>query len=201
VYLNVKQWRQISDYVELHRKADLTRRLSGEITDEFQARREAYLADLYERAQGIIRNYDYQGEAKRLVDSLRTAAAKTAAAEADAMGLGDAAQELADSESMDITGTTLALLVTGMELAARPGKRARSEFREQTNALRERLNAAVQRQLETELEGTVDGMREAITPYGNFVNSELRRMKTADTIIHKLGGSVDTIGEAIAREP
>jgi small GTP-binding protein len=201
VYLNVKQWRQISDYVELHRKADLTRRLSGEMTDDFHARREALLNGLYDQAQGIIRNYDYQGEAKRLVDSLRTAAARTAAAEADAMGLGDAAQELADSEFMDITGTTLALLVTGMELAARPGKRARSEFREQTNALRERLNAAVQRQLETELEGTVEGMREAITPYGNFVNSELRRMRTADTIIQKLGGSVDTIGDAIVRQP
>jgi small GTP-binding protein len=201
VYLSVKQWRQISDYVELHRKADLTRRLSGEISDDFHIQREAHLNELYERAQLIIKNYDYQGEAARLVESLRTAAARTAAAEAGALGLGDAAQELAAEESLDITGTTLALLVTGMELAARPGKKARSEFRDQTNALRERLNAAVRRQLETELEGTVEGMREAITPYGNFVNAELRRMKTAGSIIQKLGGSVDTLGEAIEHRP
>lgn len=39
VYRNLKQWRTVVDYIELHRKADLTRRLAGEtIADDFNGR-------------------------------------------------------------------------------------------------------------------------------------------------------------------
>jgi len=40
VYRNLKQWRTVVDHIELHRKADLTRRLAGEtIADDFNGRR------------------------------------------------------------------------------------------------------------------------------------------------------------------
>ena len=113
------------------------------------------------------------------------------------MGLGGEAGEIADGGSLDITGTTTALLVTGVELAARPGRKAREEFRAQTNTLRERLNAAVQRQLEAELDAAVKGMRDTIAPYNNFVHSELNRMKMAESILGKLGGGVTAIRGAV----
>jgi hypothetical protein len=197
VYRNVKQWRTIADYVELHRKADLSRRLAGEIADDFNNRREDLLRSVSDTATTTVENYDYRHEAQRLVESLREVAVRTAATEAGALGLEEAAAELVKTETLDITGTTLALLVSGLELSSRPGRKARSEFREQTNALRERLSEAVRRQLETDLEHAVQRMREAVIPYGNFVNSEFRRIKTTESILDKLGGGVETLGRAV----
>jgi hypothetical protein len=197
VYRNVKQWRTIADYVELHRKADLSRRLAGEIADDFNNRREDLLRSVSDTATTTVENYDYRHEAQRLVESLREVAVRTAATEAGALGLEEAAAELVKTETLDITGTTLALLVSGLELSSRLGRKARSEFREQTNALRERLSEAVRRQLETDLEHAVQRMREAVIPYGNFVNSEFRRIKTTESILDKLGGGVETLGRAV----
>ncbi|QIN79770.1 hypothetical protein GBA65_15895 [Rubrobacter marinus] len=197
VFRHIKQWRQIVDYIELHRNADLTRRLAGDIGDDFVVRRDALLHSISEAATNAVQSYDYKAEADRLAKSLKGAVAKTAATEAGSMGLGDPATELSGGGSLDITGTTTALLVTGVELAARPGRKAREEFRTQTSALRERLNAAVQRQLETELDAAVKGMHGTVVPYANFVQSELNRMKMAESILGKLGGGVTAIRGAV----
>ena len=197
VYRHVKQWRQTVDYIALHRNADLTRRLAGDIADDFDERRSTLLQSISDAATNAVRGYDHRAEADRLAESLRGAVVKTAATEAGALGLGDAADEVAGGGSLDITGTTTALLVTGVELAARPGRKAREEFRTQTGALRERLNAGVQRQLEAELDDAVKGMRDTIAPYNNFVHSELNRMKMAESILGKLGGGVAAIRGAV----
>ena len=197
IYRHVKQWRQIIDYIALHRNADLTRRLAGDIADDFDERRSALLQSISDAAMNAVQSYDHRAESSRLAESLKGAVAKTAATEAGAMGLGEDAGEIVGNGSLDITGTTTALLVTGVELAARPGRKAREEFRAQTNTLRERLNAAVQRQLEAELDAAVKSMRDTVAPYNNFVHSELNRMKMAESILGKLGGGVTAIRGAV----
>ena len=197
VFRHIKQWRQIVDYIALHRNADLTRRIAGDIADDFNVRRDALLQSVSDAATNAVQSYDYKAEANRLAESLRGAVAKTAATEAGALGFGDTAGQVVGDGSLDITGTTTALLVTGVELAARPGRKAREEFRAQTSALRERLNAGVQRQLEAELDSAVKDMRNSISPYNNFVHSELNRMKIAESILGKLGAGVTAIRAAV----
>ena len=197
VFRHIKQWRQIVDYIALHRNADLTRRIAGDIADDLNVRRDALLQSVSDAATNAVQSYDYKAEANRLAESLRGAVAKTAATEAGALGFGDTAGQVVGDGSLDITGTTTALLVTGVELAARPGRKAREEFRTQTSALRERLNAGVQRQLEAELDSAVKDMRNSISPYNNFVQSELNRMKMAESILGKLGGGVTAIRGAV----
>ena len=197
IHSHVKQWRRIVHYVALHRNADLTRRLAGDIGDDFNLRRDGLLRSINESATHSVETYDYRTEADRLAESLRGAVARTAATEADALGFGYPGGEAAGVGSLDITGTTTALLVTGVELAGRPGRKAREEFRAQTSVLRERLNAGVQRQIEAELDDAVNAMRSAIIPYNNFVQSELHRMKMAESILGKLGGGVTAIRGAV----
>ncbi len=191
VFRNLKLWRTVSDYVELHRKADLTRRLAGEtIADDFNSRREGLLQSIIDSATETVQTFDHRQEAQRLTDALQEAVSKTATREAEATGLGGAADELAAGRG-DITGTTQAVMMTGLE--AGKGRKGRDEFRRRTSVLRERLNEAVQRQLLTELETSVQQMRDTIDPYVNFVNSELRRMRTTESILGKLGGSVESL--------
>lgn len=40
-------------------------------------------------------------------------------------------------------------------------------------------------------------MRETLVPTGNFINTELRRMKTTESILGKLAGSTKSLGTAI----
>jgi hypothetical protein len=197
VYRNVKQWRTIVDYVELHRKADLTRRLTEDIADDFEQRREGLLEGVITAVNDQVEGYEYRQEAECLANSLRSAVSRTAATEADSLGFGGAADQFNESQSLEITGTTMALMVASMELGSGGRRKARSEFKDQTKALRERLNAAVQRQLETELYGSVGNMRETLVPYGNFVNTELRRTKTTESILGKLGSSTKSLANSI----
>ncbi len=197
VYRNLKQWRTVVDYIELHRKADLTRRLVGEtIADDFNGRREGLLQSIIDDSTQAVQGFDHREEAQRLTDVLQDAVSKTAVREAEATGFGKAAGELAATTTGDITGTTHAVMMAGLE--AGKGRKGRDEFRQRTRALRERLNEAVQRQLEAELETSVQQMRETIVPYVNFVNSELRRMKTTESILGKLGVSVRSLEETVA---
>lgn len=197
VHRHVKQWRQIVDYIALHRNADLTRRLAGDIGDDFDERRKTLLQSLSNVATNVVQGHDHEAESGRLVESLRGAVVRTATTEANALGFRDTSGQVADGGSLDITGTATALLLTGVELAARPGRKAREEFRTQTSALRERLNAGVQRQIEKEIDAAVNTMRATFSPYNNFVQSELNRMKMAESILGKLGGGVTAIRGAV----
>ena len=171
VFRHVKQWRQVADYVDLHRRADLTRRIAGDVTDGFGGRREALLRSVDEGARSTVEAHDYGGEAHRLAGTLRGAAT-------DAPASPDAAS---------VTGTDLALLEVGSDLAARPGRKSRDEFRRRTAGMRERLNAAVRDQLDREIETSVGRMRLVIAPFGKFVKSELSRMRMAESILEKIG--------------
>jgi hypothetical protein len=60
VYRQVKQWRQISDYMDMHRKADLTRRLAGEGAAGFGERRDELLEAVSGAAKATVEGYEYR---------------------------------------------------------------------------------------------------------------------------------------------
>jgi len=63
--------------------------------------------------------------------------------------------------------------------------------------LRERLSGAVKRQLQVKLERAVERMRDAVTPYNRFVDSELSRMKVAGSILSRLNEGARSLKEDI----
>ena len=70
-------------------------------------------------------------------------------------------------------------LAAGYGLFILPNRRrkAREEFREKTDSLRERLGEVVRRQFESESNRSVERMREAIAPYTRFVTTETTRLQ------------------------
>jgi hypothetical protein len=81
---------------------------------------------------------------------------------------------IATTAAADLTGITAALVIAGFGLFILPNRRrkARAEFREKTETLRERLGEVVRRQFDTELKRSIERMREAIAPYIRFVRTE-----------------------------
>jgi hypothetical protein len=125
--------------------------------------------------------------------------AQTAAVEVGALGLGAAAVAVATTAAADITGITAALLIAGLGLFILPHRRrkAREEFREKTDTLRRRLGEVVRRQFDTEIERSVERMREAIAPYTRFVRTEHARMTEARSTLSGITSEAEALRDEI----
>ena len=192
---NLKQWRAIVEYVNRRRQAKYDEHIIGEVGDNFEYNRSQLLQSVGKNATDVVQRYDREYESQQLALSLQGAVAQTAAVEVGALGLGAAAVAVATTAAADVTGITAALVIAGFGLFILPNRRrkARAEFREKTEALRERLGEVVRRQFETELNRSVERMREAIAPYTRFVRTEHARMTEARSNLAEITAETEAL--------
>ena len=192
---NLKQWRAIVEYVNRRRQAKYDEHIIGEVGDNFEFNRSQLLRSVGDNATKVVRRYDREYESQQLALSLQGAVAQTAAVEVGALGLGAVAVAVATTAAADVTGITAALLIAGLGLFILPARRreARSEFREKTEALRKRLGEVVRRQFDTEIERSLETMREAIAPYTRFVRTEHVRMTEARSALARITAEAEAL--------
>ena len=192
---NLKQWRAIVEYVNRRRQAKYDEHIIGEVGDNFEFNRSQLLRSVGDNATKVVRRYDREYESQQLALSLQGAVAQTAAVEVGALGLGAVAVAVATTAAADVTGITAALLIAGLGLFILPARRreARSEFREKTEALRKRLGEVVRRQFDTEIERSLERMREAIAPYTRFVRTEHVRMTEARSALARITAEAEAL--------
>ena len=197
---NLKQWRDIVEYVNRRRQAQYNEHLIGEVGDNFEYNRSQVIRSVGKNATDVVRNYDRERESEQIALSLQGAVAQTLAAEVGALGLGTAVATVAMAAAVDVTMTLSALLLAGLGFFIIPNRRrkAREEFREKTDTLRGKLDEVVTRQFETELARSVERMREAIAPYTRFVRTEHARMTEARDTLAELDGEVDSLKREIS---
>ena len=197
---NLKQWRDIVEYVNRRRQAQYNEHLIGEVGDNFEYNRSQVIRSVGKNATDVVRNYDRERESEQIALSLQGAVAQTLAAEVGALGLGTAVATVAMAAAVDVTMTLSALLLAGLGFFIIPNRRrkAREEFREKTDTLRGRLDEVVTRQFETELARSVERMREAIAPYTRFVRTEHARMTEARDTLAELDGEVGSLKQEIS---
>jgi DNA-binding cell septation regulator SpoVG len=96
---------------------------------------------------------------------------------------------------IDITGITAALLSGAAGLFVLPyrKRKAKQEFRERTEELRDKLVAAMSTQFNTELDQSTNRIREALAPYTRFVRLEQTRMTAADIELSRIQESLDSL--------
>src|SRR5919202_1321677 len=197
---NLKQWRTVVDYVNRRRQADYDERLIGEVGDAFEYNRGQVRRSVGKNAQDVVQRYDRERESEKLALSLQGAVTQTAALEVGAVGIGAVVVALATTRFLDATGIIAAAIVAGYGLFILPNRRrkARDDFREKTDALRERLGEVVRRQFEAELGRSVERMREAIAPYTRFVRSEHARMSSAREDLAALDAKTSALKDEIS---
>src|SRR5215210_6032106 len=196
---NLKQWRAIMEYVNRRRQAKYDQHIIGEVGDNFEYNRSQLLQSVGKNATDVVQRYDREYESQQLALSLQGAVAQTAAVEVGALGLGAAFVAVATTAAADVTGITAALVIAGFGLFILPRRRrkAREEFREKTEALRERLGEVVRRQFDTEIERSVEKMREAIAPYTRFVRTEHARMTEARSTLSDITSEAEALRDEI----
>ena len=197
---NLKQWRTVVDYVNRRRQADYDERLIGEVGDAFEYNRGELLRSVGKNAQDVVQRYDRERESQKLALSLQGAVAQTAAFEVGAVGIGAVVVAIASTRFLDVTGIIAGAILAGYGLFILPNRRrkAREEFREKTDALRERLGEVVRRQFEAELSRSIERMREAIAPYTRFVRSEHARMSRAGEDLAAIDAEADALRAEIS---
>ena len=196
---NLKQWRAIVEYVN-RRQAEYDEQLIGEVGDGFEYNRGQLLQSVGKNAQNVVQRYDRERESELLATSIQGAVAQTAALEVGAVGIGAVVVALATTRFVDATGIIAAAIVAGYGLFILPNRRrkARDEFREKTDSLRERLGEVVKRQFDAELNRSVERMREAIAPYTRFVRTEHARMSRAGEALAALDVETNALKEEIS---
>jgi small GTP-binding protein len=197
---NLKQWRAIVEYVEHRRRARYDERLIGEVGDRFEYNRGQLLQSVGKNATNVVQRYDRERESEQLASSIQSAVAQTAALEVGAVGIGTVVVALATTRFLDATGLIAAAIIAGYGLFVLPNRRrkARQEFREKTDSLRERLSEVIRRQFDAELNRSVERMRDAIAPYTRFVRAEHARMTEASSALSGIDREVETLKDEIA---
>src|SRR5918992_1813967 len=197
---NLKQWRAIVEYVERRRQARYDERLIGEVDDRFEYNRGQLLQSVGKNAANVVHRYDRERESEQLAASLQGAVARTAALEVGAVGIGAVVVALATTRFLDATGIIAAAIIAGYGLFVLPNRRrkARREFHEKTDSLRERLAEVVRRQFDVELNRSIERMRDAIAPYTRFVRTEHARMTEASSNLSEIDREVEALKGEIA---
>ena len=192
---NLKQWRAIVEYVNRRRQARYDEHMIGEVGDNFEYNRSQLLQSVGKNAADVVRRYDRERESHELALSIQGAVAQVAASGAGAVGLGALVVTLFTTRFLDVTGLIAAAIIAGYGLFILPNRRrkARAEFREKTEALRERLREVLRRQFETELDRSVERMREAISPYTRFVRTEHARMSEARSTLSEITAEAEAL--------
>ena len=197
---NLKQWRDIVEYVNRRRQAKYDENLIGEVGDNFEYNRSRVIQSVGKNASDVVRNYDRDRESEQIALSMQGAVAQTVAAEVGALGMGAIVATVAMAAAVDVTMTLSAVLLAGLGFFILPYRRrkAREEFRGKTDALRERLGEVVRRQFDSELARSVERMREAIAPYTRFVRTEHARMTEARSSLKEISGEVESLKREIS---
>ena len=197
---NLKQWRMVVEYVERRRQARYDERLIGEVGDRFEYNRGQLLQSVGKNATNVVQRYDRERESEQLAAAIQGAVAQTAALEVGAVGIGAVIVALATTRFLDVTGLVAAAIIAGYGLFVLPNRRrrARREFREKTDSLRERLGEVIRRQFDTELDRSVERMRDAIAPYTRFVRTEHARMTEASSTLSEVDGEIEALKAEIA---
>jgi len=197
---NLKQWRVIVEYVERRRQARYDERLIGEVGDSFEYNRGQLLQSVGKNATNVVQRYDRERESEQLAASIQGAVAQTAALEVGAVGIGAVVVALATTRFLDATGLIAAAIIAGYGLFVLPNRRrkARREFREKTDSLRERLGEVLRRQFDAELGRSIERMRDAIAPYTRFVRTEHARMTAASSALSEVDAEIDALKAEIA---
>jgi small GTP-binding protein len=193
-----REWQAIMTY--LNRRAEQHQdRLIGHLGTQFEYNRRELLASVGQAAQEAVAGYDRSGEARKLADSVQKAVAQTAIAEVGAIGLGAILVALLHTTVADVTGLLAAGTVAALGLYILPARRrrARTELREQIDALRATLHESLAAEFERELSHSLQRIRDAIAPYTRFVRGERDKLTALEGSLVSSGHTVDALRQHI----
>jgi small GTP-binding protein len=187
VQKDLQEWQRVMTYVQ-RRRALHTERIVGEGMEPREIRRRELIETMGKTVQRIVDSYDRDREASELAAHVESAVAQTALLEAGAVGLGAIVSAAILSTSLDVTGILAAgtLAIVGFFVIPYKRKQAKDKFKEKMTELRTNLLETLTTSFNSESQSAVTRLKEGITPYIRYVNSERERIDKTQTILAKV---------------
>lgn len=188
-------WRQVWGMIRERQQATA----GVDDSPDFLVARREVLRAVEERTQAALQGFDRARQAQEIGQAMRDTVAQTAIAEIGAVSLGVGIAILFGTVMADVTGLLAATLFASLGLYIIPARKrqARNKFHRKTEELRERLIRALRAQLEREVQGSTERVREAIAPFTRQVRAESSRLesqwKTVAALREQLGRLRGTI--------
>ncbi len=189
-----RQWQSVMEFIH-RRSSQHTDRMVGEVRGEFELNRQKLLSSVGRSAREVVDSYDREAEALKLAQDVQRTIVQTAAVEVGALGLGALLVALLQTIWLDITGILGASAIAALGLYVLPYRRGRikEELRERINELRERLDAALTRQFDAELDRSIQRIREAIAPYTRFVRVEREKLTSLEEALEEASAQLNKL--------
>ncbi|HSG39520.1 MAG TPA: dynamin family protein [Thermoanaerobaculia bacterium] len=176
----LRQWQAVTEHLS-HRRQMHADRIVGQVGRSFDFDRTRLLDSVGRSAQRSVESFDQAREANRMADNVHTAVAGTALAEVGAIGLGAILTHLAVGAAADFTGILAASTVAVLGFFIIPNRRhqAKKDLHEKIETMREQLMSSLTGQFDSEIEGSLRRIEEAIGPYTRFVRAEREHLGQA----------------------
>ncbi|HVL69171.1 MAG TPA: dynamin family protein [Vicinamibacterales bacterium] len=200
VSVDLKQWQAVTSHLA-ERRRQYRNRIVGDDAGQFHYDRGRLIDSVGREAQRVVESYDKRRESQRLADNARNAVAAAAAAGAGALGLGTLVTVVASTAAADVTGIVMASVLAAIGFFILPAKRqrAKEEMRTKIAAVREQLSSALRKQFGTEVQRSVDRIREGIAPYSRFIRSEGDKLRAMEQELREIGTALADLRSRIER--
>jgi hypothetical protein len=197
---DLRMWQSVSEYVNRRRQAGVggsaqyDEHVIGSVGGQFAYNRDTLLRSVVQESRRVVESYDRDQMAANIAGDMRSAVGVMIGA-GGAAALGILVAATVTSAFIDITGITAALVSGAIGLFVLPYRRqkAKTEFRERAQELRDRLVEAMTAQFQTELNNSLQRIRDAIAPYTRFVRMEHERVTAASTTLNELDSRVRSL--------
>lgn len=187
VQKDLQEWQRVMTYVQ-RRRALHAEHIVGEGMEPRELRRRELIDSMGKTVQRIVDTYDRDREASELAAHVETAVAQTALIEAGAVGLGALVTAAVVSSSLDVTGILAAgtLAIVGFFVIPYKRKQAKDKFKEKMTDLRKNLLETLTEAFNRESQSAVNRLKDGITPYIRYVNTERDRIEKSQTTLARL---------------
>jgi len=198
----LRLWQDVMEYLDRRRQVSARRdtEMVGQVGKQFDYNRRTLLQSVARTAHSVVNTYDHRAEAVALSQDLRGAVAQAAIAGASGIGLGAAIVAATSAIAVDVTGILAGMVLIGLGLYILPAKRSRAkrDFNEKMQELRQRLHSAMQEQFSRELNTAITRVQEAIAPYTRFVRAEQEKTANMRTRVNTLDAELLALRNSIA---
>jgi len=178
---DLRHWQQVASFLA-KRRTTVAGEVVGQVSTEFDLRRQALLDSVTQAAQTIVSSYDAEAESRELGYAVESSVAQMALVEAGAVGLGTAVTLLVSSSALDVTGVLFAgvIAVVGFFIIPYKRQQAKTRFKEKIETVRQNLNRTLTTQFNAEADRTINRLQEGVAPYSRFVRGERERLGTVE---------------------
>ncbi len=178
---DLRHWQQVASFL-IKRRTAAADELVGQVSTEFDLRRQALLDSVTQSAQTVVNGYDAEAESRELGNAVESSVAQTALVEAGAVGLGTAVTILVGSSAVDVTGMLFAgvIAIVGFFIIPYKRQQAKTRFKEKIETVRQNLSRVLTTQFNSEADRTINRLKEGVAPYFRFVRGEKERLASVE---------------------